>query len=160
VADGPGGQEIRLVRTFRAPIEDVWTAVTESAHLERWIGRWEGDPADGRVRFFMTAEGEDVAPEEVEIVECAPPRRLAVVTAVGDRRWHLRVELRHSAGITTLVFAQATRDDDMSSVGPGWEYYLDRLAASLGGRKPSTVVWDDYFPAMSAYYATLTGPDA
>ena len=32
-------------RTFRAPIDDVWAAVTEPERLERWIGTWTGDPA-------------------------------------------------------------------------------------------------------------------
>lgn len=27
-------------RTFHAPIEDVWAAVTESDRLARWIGVW------------------------------------------------------------------------------------------------------------------------
>ena len=47
-------------RTFRAPIQDVWAAVTESDRMARWIGVWTGDPASGAVTFRMTAEGEDV----------------------------------------------------------------------------------------------------
>src|SRR3954470_20789062 len=31
-------------REFRAPIEDVWAAVTERERLARWIGTWTGDP--------------------------------------------------------------------------------------------------------------------
>jgi len=27
-----------LARAFRAPVEDVWAAVTEPERLERWIG--------------------------------------------------------------------------------------------------------------------------
>ena len=41
-------------RTFAAPIEDVWAAITEPERLARWIGTWTGDPASGRVRFAMT----------------------------------------------------------------------------------------------------------
>ena len=32
-------------RTFQAPIEDVWAAITEPQRLARWIGTWSGDPA-------------------------------------------------------------------------------------------------------------------
>jgi uncharacterized protein YndB with AHSA1/START domain len=159
VAAGPRGDEIQIIRRFHAPIEDVWAAVTESPRLERWIGRWEGHPASGRVRFFMTAEGEDVPAEEIEIVECAPPHRLALDTTAqtpeGAQHWRLRVELSHDAGVTTLLFAQVLVDD-LASVGPGWEYYLDRLAATLDGRDVGSVAWDDYFPAMSAYYDGLS----
>ena len=35
-------------RTFRAPIEYVWAAVTEPARLARWIGTWTGDPRRAR----------------------------------------------------------------------------------------------------------------
>ena len=49
-----------LPRTFRMPRDEVWKAITEPERLERWIGTWSGDPAEGRVSFRMTAEGEDI----------------------------------------------------------------------------------------------------
>jgi len=156
LGDGPRGREVRLTRTFRAPIEDVWAAVTESDRLERWIGRWEGDPASGSVMFFMTAEGDDVEGEKFTILECDPPRRFAADTSVGEATWHLRVELAEHDGHTTLTFAQLLGDDDMSNVGPGWEYYLDRLSAALSGGDVTAVQWDNYFPAMSEYYRKLS----
>ncbi|MCW2604527.1 MAG: hypothetical protein JWN61_2662 [Pseudonocardiales bacterium] len=55
-----GRDEVIFERTFAAPIEAVWAAITESARLARWIGVWTGDPASGTVQFRMTAEGEDV----------------------------------------------------------------------------------------------------
>ncbi len=159
LGDGPRGREVQLTRTFRAPIADVWAAVTESDRLERWIGRWEGDPANGSVTFFMTAEGEDVEGEEFTILECEPPRRFVADTSVGESTWHLSLELTEIDGLTTLTFAQLLGDDDMSNVGPGWEYYLDRLSAALSGGDVATVQWDAYFPAMSEYYATLSPSD-
>ena len=39
-------------------------------------------------------------------------------------------------------------------VGPGWEYYLDALLASIDGG--STPVWDDYWPSLSSAYADQT----
>ena len=55
-----GETHLVFERTFRAPIEDVWAAVTESGRLSRWIGEGSGDPASGSVTFRMTAEGDDV----------------------------------------------------------------------------------------------------
>ena len=156
VAEGPLGREIQLTRQFRAPIDAVWGAMTESERLERWIGRWEGDPRTGRVNFFMTAEGEDPPAEEYRIEVCEPPHRFAGTTAVGDDQWRLRFELSEQAGVTTLLFAQAIVDD-VGDVGPGWEYYLDRLDAALAGGDVAAVRWDAYYPEMKAYYSTLAG---
>ncbi|MFC7465757.1 SRPBCC family protein [Brachybacterium sp. GCM10030252] len=155
LGEGPHGREVRIERRFRAPIDDVWAAMTEPERLQRWIGRWEGDPATGRVAFFMTAEGDDVEPEEFAITECSPPHRFAADTSVGDGAWHLRFELSHEDGITTVVFAQALGDDPLGSVGPGWEYYLDRLARTLEGEDADDVDWHSYYPSMSEYYESL-----
>ena len=156
VADGPLGREIQLTRKFRAPIDAVWAAMTESDRLERWIGRWEGDPRTGRVDFFMTAESEDPPAEEYRIEVCEPPHRFAGTTAVGDDQWRLRFELSEQGGVTTLLFAQAIVDD-LGDVGPGCEYYLDRLDAALADGDVTAVPWDAYYPAMKAYYGGLAG---
>lgn len=156
VADSARGPEVRITRTFTASIDDVWAAVTESDRLERWIGRWEGDPASGRLTFFMTAEGDDAQGEEFTIIACDPPRAFAADTRVGEQTWHLRLELEATDGVTTLVFSQLIGDNDLSNVGPGWEYYLDRLAAALRGDDAALVDWNDYYPAMSEYYAALS----
>lgn len=145
-------------RTFRAPIESVWAAVTEPDRLERWIGTWSGDPASGSVIFRMTAEGEDAPAEGVGINECDPPHRLSVTMNVeGEANsWHLVLELVHEDGTTTLTFSQRMSDaETASSVGPGWEYYLDRLVASEAGQDVSGVLWEDYYPAQSDYYRGL-----
>ena len=77
VTDIDGHPNLVLTRTFAAPAARVWRELTESARLERWIGRWEGDPKSGHVAFFMTAEDEEAPPEEYTILECDPPRRFA-----------------------------------------------------------------------------------
>ena len=41
------------------------------------------------------------------------------------------------------------------SVGPGWEYYLDRLVDAETGADPSARDFErDYYPAMRDYYRT------
>jgi uncharacterized protein YndB with AHSA1/START domain len=146
-----GGRALVLERTFRAPIEDVWASISESERLERWIGRWDGEPGPGRtVSFLMTAE-ENAEPEDVRIVECEPPRLLRTVFNPGTQSWHVDVTLSEANGITTLTFTQGVAGIDVSDVGPGWEYYLDRLvAARADAPLPS---WDDYYPGQSEHYA-------
>ena len=156
IGEGPFGGELQLQRRFAEPIETVWVAMTDSAELEKWIGRWEGDPSSGQVTFWMTAEGDDAPPEECTIRECNAPRSLNVETSVGPNMWHLRFELSHEDGVTTLLFAQRVGDEQLSSVGPGWQYYLDRLSATLGGRDVTAVDWDDYYPRLCEYYEPLS----
>lgn len=152
---GAHGREVQIERQFHAAIEDVWAAMTEPDRLERWIGRWEGDPTTGRVTFLMTAEGDDVEPEELTITECSAPHRFSADTRVGEEMWHVRFELSQEGDVTTLVFAQALGEDPLGSVGPGWEYYVERLARTLAGEDAADVDWDDYYPGMSGYYEAL-----
>jgi uncharacterized protein YndB with AHSA1/START domain len=141
-------------RTFAAPIEDVWAAVTDPERTARWLGTWTGDPASGTVRLAMTFEGQEPPGDEVEIRECVPPRRLAVTTQVGEDRWYLDVDLSEEDGVTTLSFSQPdVPEHDAASVGPGWEYYLDRLVAVQAGDDPGAVDFErDYYPAMAGHY--------
>ena len=152
-----GTPYVVYTRTFAAPIEDVWAAVTEPERLVRWIGTWAGDPASGEVAFRMTAEGEDAPEERYRIDVCEPPRRLVTRSWVGDDTdtmvWQLELDLTESDGVTTLTFGQVMADPAMAeSVGPGWDYYLDRLVAAESGREVSAVVWDAYYPAQSDFY--------
>ena len=147
-----------LERTFRAPAVDVWAAVTEPQRLERWIGTWTGDPASGSVLVRMTAEGEDARPEVFTIDECDPPRRLVVTSTPpgSDAEWRLEVDLSESAGATTLTFRQSMPDADLAtSVGPGWEYYLDRLVAAETGGDVASVDFELYLRRMSEHYTRL-----
>lgn len=154
-----GEPRLLLTRDFRAPIEDVWAAVTEPARLQRWIGTFAGDPASGRVSFSMTAEGEAPA-QDVHIVECDPPRLLVVTFESAERPWRLELSLTEARGITRLTFAQPGIDPvEAESVGPGWEFYLDRLVAAENGGDVAAIDFDrDYYPAMLEYYRAQLMP--
>jgi uncharacterized protein YndB with AHSA1/START domain len=148
-----GQHVLVLTRQLRAPIEDVWAAVTEPDRLARWIGTWEGDPTSGSVHFRMLFEG-DHPGDTMTIRVCEPPRRLHVTSRVGNEKWLLDLDLEHADGLTTLTFVQ--RDvtvEQASDVGPGWDYYLDRLVDAETGADPAQRDFDrDYYPATSAYY--------
>lgn len=147
-----GAIDLLLDRTFRAPIDDVWASVTESARLERWIGRWEGDAGPGRtVSFVMTAEG-STEPEPVLIRECDAPRRLVVDFQQSTESWRVSLSLTETDGVTTLIFGMSLPDGhDPSDTGPGWEYYLDRLVADRAGEPLPD--WEEYYPAQKTFYA-------
>ena len=150
------GQHVLVqTRTFTAPIEDVWAAVTEPERLARWIGSWEGDPASGSVQFRMLFEGEEHAGEEMAIRECEPPTRLHLTSRVGDAVWLLELDLTHADGVTTLTFSQpGVTAEQVGSVGPGWDYYLDRLVDVETGADPSQRDFDDYYPSTAEHYSS------
>ncbi len=37
-------------------------------------------------------------------------------------------------------------------VGPGWDYYLDRMVLAEAGDDPGTLDFDDYYPALAEHY--------
>ena len=160
-----GRQEMRhdtsylvLTREFRAPVADVWAAVTESDRLGRWIGTWTGDPATGSVDFRMTFEGDGSAVGRYDIDVCEPPHRLVLRTSFEDSEWLLELDLAEADSVTTLTFAQVMADPELAaSVGPGWEYYLDRLVAAETGGDVEAKVWDDYYPAQADHYRAEFG---
>jgi uncharacterized protein YndB with AHSA1/START domain len=153
-----GRTYVAFERTFHAPIDDVWAAVTESDRLARWIGSWEGDPDSGEVSFRMLYEGEGHPAERFVIEECVPPARLVITTESPSPEgtaefWHLRLELTEADGVTTFTFLQSVPDPTMAeSVGPGWDYYLDRMLVAEAGDDPGSLDFDDYYPALSDHY--------
>jgi uncharacterized protein YndB with AHSA1/START domain len=140
-------------RQLRASMEDVWAAVTEPDRLARWIGTWEGDPESGSVQFRMLFEGDHPA-ETMTIRACEPPRRLHVTSVVGDEVWLLDIDLTHADGITTLTLAQpGVTAEQVAGVGPGWDYYLDRLVDVETGADPALRDFErDYYPVTSSHY--------
>ena len=166
-----GKEHVVFTRTFTAPVADVWAACTEPARMERWIGTWTGDPASGEVAFRMTAEGEDV-PEEVYLVEaCEPPRRFVVRSrdaaafssdGSGPKlAWQHTLELDEADGVTTLTFTQVVPEtplgtDLVASVGPGWDYYLDRLVAAFGDADPGQITFEPYLERSDHYRGLFT----
>lgn len=142
-------------RRYRAPIIDVWDSITESERLGRWFGTWSGDPTSGRVTVVWTAEeGQPASDYEIEI--CDAPRRLRV-HSVGDDTaeiWTLDLALSEAVGVTTLRFAQLVEPHvNVADVGPGWQYYLDRLDAARSGLDASTVSWGEEYLRLGERYA-------
>jgi uncharacterized protein YndB with AHSA1/START domain len=155
----PQGRDLVIVRTFRAPIEDVWASITESERTARWWGAWTGEPGPGRtIRYTMAFEADGPA-SDMLIEACEPPRHLAVraINDYGD--WRLEAHLSESGGVTEMRFTHHLEDGaDVGSIGPGWEYYLDNLVASRdGGTMPD---FNDYYPSQKQYYLDLAGAEA
>lgn len=79
---------------------------------------------------------------------------------VGQRRpRRLELLLAAQGDTTELKFVHHLDTvDNIGEVGPGWEYYLDMLSSAREGT-PQPNFFDEYYPAMKAYYAGLVGPE-
>ncbi len=144
------GNDLILTRTFKAPIEDVWASVTESARTERWFGKWEGDGKPGNtIRIKMVFEQGD-AWTNAEINTCDAPHHLELTTK-GPYGSHLELKLREVNGVTELEFTHHLSDrKGVGDFGPGWEYYLDNLVAYREGI--TMPKFDEYYPSQKSYY--------
>jgi uncharacterized protein YndB with AHSA1/START domain len=145
------GNDLVLTRTFRAPVADVWASLTDPERTARWFGPWRGDAAPGRTIKVQMVHEEGKPWMDMTIDACDPPRRLALSAVNEHGNWYLDMVLAESAGVTELRFTQQLTDTEgVGEVGPGWEYYLDALAASRDGRP--TPSFDDYYPAMKNHF--------
>lgn len=146
------GNRLVLDRMFPASVPTVWAAVSGLHRLARPLGDASADP-----RTVDAVAAEPVPAEPVLIRRYDPPYHLAVTLAGDGGEWAVDLDLEELDGVTVLRLTQyLTPGIDLVSVGPGWEYYLDRLVAVETGRDPGEVDFArDYYPAMAEYYRTL-----
>ena len=145
------GNDLILTRSFRAPIQDVWTSITDPASTARWFGHWEGDAGEGKtIRLKMTFEKGD-AWIQIHIDRCDRPNHLALTSKSDYGSHSYEVRLEQDGETTVMTFVHHLKDTKgVGEFGPGWEYYLDNLVASRANEKlPS---FDDYYPSQKDYY--------
>ena len=151
---GPGrlaageGHTVTLSRTYAAPIDDVWDALTDPTRIGRWFLPISGDfRLGGRYQFEGNAGG--------EILDCDKPNRLKVSWVymdTGNPADVSEVELRltpESDESTTLELAHTAIVPDAmwdqygpGAVGVGWEGgFLGLELHLLGGSIDDPVAW-------------------
>jgi uncharacterized protein YndB with AHSA1/START domain len=152
-APDPDVRTLTLRRSYPDPVEDVWSAFTESDRLARWFGSYRGaGRPGGTVELTVTGEvdagGAVADPVTVTIHECAAPHRLVVEIpdTAGGPSWLVEVTLTSAGTGTELEFVQRLVEGvDAADVEAGWNWYLDRLGASLHGEPMPE--WSAYAPS-------------
>jgi uncharacterized protein YndB with AHSA1/START domain len=138
---------VRLRRTYDAPIEDVWDALTSPERIGRWFLPISGDyRIGGRYQFEGNAGG--------EILACERPSRLRASWVMGETAGPADasvVELRLAPageGTTLELEHTAVVPDEFwteygpGAVGVGWEGGLLGLALHLrGGSVGDSMAW-------------------
>jgi uncharacterized protein YndB with AHSA1/START domain len=139
---------VRLRRTYDAPIEEVWDALTDPDRIGRWFLPITGDyRLGGRYQFEGNAGG--------EILDCERPHRLRATWVYGEPASPAdvsEVELRLTPsgdGATTLELEHTAIVPEEfwttygpGAVGVGWEGGLLGLALHLtGGTVGDPIAW-------------------
>ena len=135
------GRTVVLRRTYDAPIDDVWDAITTRERIERWFLPVSGDLKLGGTYQLEGNAGGD-------IVACEPPRYLKITWVFGENPTERdvgEVEVRLSSGgdgSTTLELEHAAVVTDEwwktygpGAVGVGWDLTLIGLARHLDGHE-------------------------
>ena len=126
-------------RCLPQPIGEVWNALTDPVRIGAYFAEPEGDfrrGGDYSVPGFARGT----------ILRCDAPRLLTVSWIppqgnTAELEFHLtdedgatRVDLRYAS--VRKRFAVMDPEVDEWAAGPGWEFFLDSLAAHLDGREP------------------------
>ncbi|KAA0023554.1 hypothetical protein [Antrihabitans cavernicola] len=136
---------VHYVRAFALPVVDLWERITEADKVPDWFGIMTGDPFGGTVAIHTD---DDCRRETmtVRIDNCLSPHELDVTIDGGV----LELRLSQVGVVTTLeVIRRHLHPSEVAEVGPRWQYYLDRLEASIA-RVPLPT-WADYAELPAEY---------
>ena len=94
------------------------------------------------------------AKQFVTAVDTDGPHHVVVDFGDPERPWRISVNLGESDGITTMTFVQTLSDDvNTTEVGPGWEFYADRMTAALEGGEMPDWDGDSYQDTLGPHYS-------
>jgi uncharacterized protein YndB with AHSA1/START domain len=135
---------LRFERRLAHPVERVWRAVTEPAEMARWFVA----PVAWKPELGETFEAEG---HRGEITELEPPRVLAWTWS--DERYRFELEPAGDGCLLVFVHVFSERFGPPAQHAAGWEAYLDRLDAHLGGGFLSEEDAHAVVPELHARYA-------
>jgi uncharacterized protein YndB with AHSA1/START domain len=137
---GGDARAVHLRRTYDAPVDDVWDAITDPERLRRWFTPVSGDfRLGGRYQMEGNAGG--------EILRCEPPRLLKVSWIYGEppeggvSEVEVRLSEADDGGTVFELDHIATVEPERwtefgpGAVGVGWDLALLGLSLHLTGRE-------------------------
>ncbi|UWX97321.1 SRPBCC domain-containing protein [Arthrobacter zhaoxinii] len=151
IRTGAETYDLILQRRFAEPPAAVWPSFTSPDQTAQWFGRWEGTPGRGDTVDLQMLFEEGLPWSRVRIADCVSPELLRLLVEDEYGSWDLEIRLRNDPAGSALDFIHHLEDPQaVSSVGPGWEYYLDRLLAARSGDPAPD--FNDYFPSQGPYF--------
>jgi uncharacterized protein YndB with AHSA1/START domain len=159
-----GRWALRFERDLPHPVEQVWQAVTEEAHLSVWFPTTiEGELRAGAALTFRF-RGEELPPTSGEMVEYDPPRVIEFTWGFSeediDQPEQTRIELTPTAtGCRLTLISTYDRVGKSARDAAGWHVCLDLLAADLAGEEPGDHSPERWRP-LNRRYKEKFGPEA
>ncbi|MFY1672731.1 SRPBCC family protein [Plantactinospora sp. WMMB334] len=144
---------VLLRRSYAAPVDEVWTAITDPDRIGRWFLPVTGDlRRDGRFQLEGNISG--------TVQRCQPPRLFTLTWVLGGSpASEVEVRLAPEAGGTLLELEHAALVDERfwaefgpGATGVGWDLALLSLHLHLSGE---AIPIDD--PATSQHSPEFTG---
>jgi uncharacterized protein YndB with AHSA1/START domain len=151
--DRDGVGVVRLEDRYDTDIEDLWSAVTDPARVERWLGTIEGDLREGgefRARYAATGwEG------TCRVEVCDRPHRLLISSVSEDQPDGGETEVTLTADGDQTVLVLEDRGAPLAHIagyGAGNQIHLEDLASYLAGgeRCDSRTRFDELYPSYQA----------
>lgn len=150
----PTGRRIVIELDAQTGVRDIWDAFTTADGLRSWAGILCGNADSGDLRFAFLEDGLESAAGSVRVHRCRPPYKFRLTADTEQGAWDLGLDLSSRTGTRKITFIhELAASDDPGTIGPGWEYYLQRMLVHLEGGDVDSVKWDDYYPALAAAYA-------
>jgi len=140
---------VRMEDRFDTGIDDLWSALTDSGRLARWVAEVEGDlrPGGEFRAHFHTSGWEGTGRVEA----CEPPRHFVVVTKEVSLPYeeHFDVTLTPDGDQTILVLEDRGMPvDKLAAYGAGVQVHVEDLAAHVAGgeRGDGGARWGELMP--------------
>lgn len=150
----PTGRRIVIELDAQSGVRHIWDAFTTAEGLRAWAGILRGTADSGDLRFAFLEEGLESASGSVQVHRCRPPYKFRLTADTEQGAWDLGLDLSSRTGTKKITFIhELGASDDPGTIGPGWEYYLQRMLVHLEGGDVHSVKWDDYYPALAPTYA-------
>jgi len=158
---------LRMERTFKAPIDKVWSFLVDPVKRARWLAGGTGPTRPGEcidLRFDNDKLSDQKAPAQWQdysgvhefqcrILRIEPPRLLVMTFQEGSPdQSEVSFELTARGDHThlTLVHSKLARRSSMLNVAGGWHTHLDVLEDVLAGRPPRAF-WTRFGDRREAY---------
>lgn len=137
-------QMVTLVRRYRAPVREVWDAITTPERIARWYGTITGPPPRRPGDAFEVELGGGML-RRAALESCEAPSVLAYTWWSGDGDPGLvRIDLEAVGDETRLtVRHDRLRPHRMVQYGGGWEQNLEALVQVLGASTGTVVAGAD-----------------
>ena len=151
--DRDGVGVVRLEERYDTDIDDLWTALTDPARLERWLGRIEGDLREcGEFTACYFASGWEGT---CRVEACERPHRLLISAVSEDQPDGSLTEIRLTAdgdGTVLVVEDHGLPVAHLAAYGAGNQIHLEDLGSYLAGgeRCDSRARFDELYPSYQA----------